>query len=906
MKARRLAALLSLASLAGCKPDAEPPRQPGVSVALAYPVLLIGQGSLDVRDSDNTLTSIPGASSLSPVERTMLDSQGRLSGVIRAEPVAGQRSIAWDMGASPRRYYVEVAERRRPTWPQVQPLVLERVRSPTSVWAGDGLPEPAPRQERREAHFSNVPRVVFSCIFLSPTTASDLVSHLKFLSLTIPGLESIMNQRLGVCCLLLMLACGSEVEAATFCAKTGNELNLALVAAEFNGQDDTIKVATGTHITDYHAPGAYQWSFEPVLGSDYDTALTISGGWNAADNCQTQLTLDPSQTVLDARYWGPVFLAAMVYDTFTGSLTISNLTFYRGESKAVLGDAAIRVVSDSGFITFDNILVTGNRSGAASGDIALFSLNNSGSLKIRNSEFLNNSFTHAFSGGLTVSATNGAIGSFTNNSISGNSATISRMGLSASGVVTLSNNAVADNTSTANPSYDFMSSSPAGLTLRNNHFETKSITGGSPSSESGTTTGNPGWTLVGYRMVPNAVSPLRDSGVNTPLGGVPNIDFSGQSRIVNVTIDRGAVEADAPVGVPTGPVVTANSPANGSTTVLNGNPGDFVYTTITFKVSGGTPGGTTKVECSIDSGPPEFGITNTGGTVPGPPLSIDAGFTLTGTQQTGVVKCVITRDNASGSTLTYTFVGAPSKASPTIATSATASVVVGNAIGDTATLTGGISPTGTVTFNVYGPGNPNCAGPPAYTVDVAVQGDATATGLVSPAQAGTYRWIASYGGDGNNSPVAGACNDANETTVVNKATPTLATQASTSVVVGNDISDVATLGSGFNPSGTITFQLFNPNNATCAGAPTATLGPVIVTGNGVYGSGNFAANLAGTWRWIASYSGDANNNPVAGACDGRNEQVLVTAPSIPTLGPLELLLLIGLTAVSGMVMRRMR
>src|SRR5689334_14918800 len=108
-----------------------------------------------------------------------------------------------------------------------------------------------------------------------------------------------LNMRL-LACILVLLAFGTETGAATFCAKTGNELNLALVAAESNGQDDTIKVATGTHITDYHAPGAYQWHFEPVVGSDYDKSLTISGGWNPADNCQTQSTLDPSLTVLDA------------------------------------------------------------------------------------------------------------------------------------------------------------------------------------------------------------------------------------------------------------------------------------------------------------------------------------------------------------------------------------------------------------------------------------------------------------------------------------------------------------------------------------------------------------------------------------------------------------------------------
>ena len=88
-------------------------------------------------------------------------------------------------------------------------------------------------------------------------------------------------------------------------------------------------------------------------------------------------------------------------------------------------------------ITFDNILVSGNRSGANNSDIATFSLSESGTLKIRNSEFLNNSFTHASSGGMDIFALTGAVGMFTNNSISGNTATGSRKGLSAIGLVTL-------------------------------------------------------------------------------------------------------------------------------------------------------------------------------------------------------------------------------------------------------------------------------------------------------------------------------------------------------------------------------------------------------------------------------------------------------------------------------------
>src|SRR5204862_5539067 len=65
---------------------------------------------------------------------------------------------------------------------------------------------------------------------------------------------------------------------------------------------------------------------------------------------------------------------------------------------------------------------------------------------------------------------------------------------------------------------------------------------------------------------------------------------------------------------------------------------------------------------------------------------------------------------------------------PTLSTNATAAVVVGGTISDTATLAGGTSPSGTVTFDVFAPGDATCASPPLFTVPVTVSGGtATAT-----------------------------------------------------------------------------------------------------------------------------------------------------------------------------------
>ena len=114
-------------------------------------------------------------------------------------------------------------------------------------------------------------------------------------------------------------------------------------------------------------------------------------------------------------------------------------------------------------------------------------------------------------------------------------------------------------------------------------------------------------------------------------------------------------------------------------------------------------------------------------------------------------------------------------AAPVLSSRASGPVTLGAAITDTATLTGGVTPTGTVTFSLYGPNDPTCAGPVVFTSTNAVAADGTATSAsFTPTSGGSYNWIAAYSGDANNSPVAGACGDPNETSVVNAA-PTVVT-----------------------------------------------------------------------------------------------------------------------------------
>jgi uncharacterized repeat protein (TIGR01451 family) len=226
-------------------------------------------------------------------------------------------------------------------------------------------------------------------------------------------------------------------------------------------------------------------------------------------------------------------------------------------------------------------------------------------------------------------------------------------------------------------------------------------------------------------------------------------------------------------------------------------------------------------------------------------------------------------------------------ASPTLATQASTATTAGSTITDTATLAGGSGPTGAITFNLYAPGDTSCSSS-VFTTTKAVTGNGsyTSAGFVANS-VGTYRWIASYGGDANdNATGPGSCSDPNESTSVGKASPTLATQVSAEAAdLGSAIHDSVTIaGGGGPPGGSISVSLYGPDDATCSSIPQL-VASIPVSGNGTYTTPSFTPSSVGTYRWVASYSGDAvNNAPPASSCTDPNEYTLVRAPGAGLLG----------------------
>jgi Ice-binding-like/IPTL-CTERM motif len=127
---------------------------------------------------------------------------------------------------------------------------------------------------------------------------------------------------------------------------------------------------------------------------------------------------------------------------------------------------------------------------------------------------------------------------------------------------------------------------------------------------------------------------------------------------------------------------------------------------------------------------------------------------------------------------------------------------------------------------------------------------------------------------------------------------------------GTPMTDTKTLSGGLGsaaPTGTIIFTLFS--GALCSPANLVfTSSPVTVTGNGSFTSPPFTPTVPGTFHWIATFSGDANNAPTATACGDTTETVIVSSPvippgvaaGIPTLsgwGLMTLMVLIGVASI---------
>jgi uncharacterized repeat protein (TIGR01451 family) len=201
---------------------------------------------------------------------------------------------------------------------------------------------------------------------------------------------------------------------------------------------------------------------------------------------------------------------------------------------------------------------------------------------------------------------------------------------------------------------------------------------------------------------------------------------------------------------------------------------------------------------------------------------------------------------------------------------------LGSMVHDTATVTAGpFTATGTVTYQLYSGLTCKAGNELGSAEQVSLSGgNVPDSSETSALDAGDYSYQAVYSGDGNYTGSTGAC----EPFSVGKAAPSIVTtQDPASGSVGDTYRDKAILSGGGNPTGTITFDLYD--NDSCSGTAVFEEPASVANGNGTYETPNgVALNKAGDYWWVAKYGGDSNNLSAQSGC--ADEPVVVKGASI--------------------------
>jgi uncharacterized repeat protein (TIGR01451 family) len=356
-------------------------------------------------------------------------------------------------------------------------------------------------------------------------------------------------------------------------------------------------------------------------------------------------------------------------------------------------------------------------------------------------------------------------------------------------------------------------------------------------------------TLHVYAMCAMPPPPPDSADLAVTLSGAPNPVIVGQP----LTYTLGVTNA-GPAGA-TGVEATETLPAGVS----------FVSATST---DGSCAQSGAAVTCPIGNLASGASATVTVIVTPTQAVALDASATVSGDQADA--------DMSDNSATATTMADLATRASPSL-TGAPSGGTLGGAITDAVTLAGASSPTGTISFSLYGPGDTGCTIALAQSTATVTGNGSYSSAPFTATTAGAYRWVAAYGGDGANAPAGpGACGDPTQTVSV-RAVPSLAIRALGSTAAGGTISAQATLAGGTVVTGTITLDLYGPGDTGCTRSLASTTAGV--SGNGIYGSRPFTTQASGTYRWVARYAGDALNVPVGPTACADPAAAITVAPA---------------------------
>jgi uncharacterized repeat protein (TIGR01451 family) len=353
-----------------------------------------------------------------------------------------------------------------------------------------------------------------------------------------------------------------------------------------------------------------------------------------------------------------------------------------------------------------------------------------------------------------------------------------------------------------------------------------------------------------YAMCATPPPPPSSADVSVTLAGAPSPAIVGQPLTYTLTV------ADAGPAAATGVSATASLPTGVAFDSASSTQG-------TCTDSGST------VACPVGSLSTGASATITVTVTPTQAVALDATASVAADQPDPTPA-----NNTASAEISAQLA---TRATPTLTAQASGGPL-GAAISDVVTLSGAASPTGAISFGLYGPGDTSCTLALASST-VPVAGNAAySSPPFTPTAAGSYRWVAAYGGDGANAPAGPTACGAPSQTVAVRAVPTLAIRASPATTLGGAISAQTTLTGGAVVTGTITLALYGPGDTSCTRPLSSTT--AVVSGNGIYGSHPFTPTAPGTYRWVAAYGGDALNVPAGPTpCTASGGAVVVAAPA---------------------------
>ena len=298
----------------------------------------------------------------------------------------------------------------------------------------------------------------------------------------------------------------APVHAATYCADTTQELLLALASAAQSAEDDDVRVRAGS------------FSITSNVDLSFNGALTLRGGWSTACLAQSN---DPGASRITTPTPGQFGIRLRARD---GDLTVERLTFDRldgvllqdnGNSTSVLGEIRLQrnrfIIND-----FGPIVRAGDKNIRVVNNIVTGSLQRSFQLErsTASAPFVADIHNNTFVGGtegVRITGVPGAV-RVTNNVLDGSYA---------SGGLVIDTGVVTVNHNSLDGGFTYLSGGSA-----------------SPSFDNDLVI-DP---MFDAAFVPQAGSPLINSGSNNIAGGLPSVDFAGSPRRIGSRVDRGARE----------------------------------------------------------------------------------------------------------------------------------------------------------------------------------------------------------------------------------------------------------------------------------------------------------------------------------------------------------------------------